>query len=320
MHIHIHNEPGGIDLPITLGDLAAAGIAGHHVTIGSEPEDFNAQAATVEALVAPPWELKRFDLFAAPRLRLVQTTSAGVDSLAPFDRIPGTAILANNRGTHAEKAGEYALMAMLMLVNRIPAFATAQRAQVWRRDACGLLAAQRVTIIGLGSLGGAAAMQASRLGAAVTGIRQSGAPHPHCKRVLPPAAIDAVLRETDILLLACPLTAATRNLLSAARIALLPAGAGVINIGRGGLVDETALLDALECCALGGAVLDVFHQEPLPPGHRAWDVKNLIITPHMSSDDPSTYNAATLQIFRRNLDSLENGALPPTAVDRVKGY
>lgn len=320
MHIHIHNEPGGVDVPITLADIAAAGISGHHVTIGSAAEDFSAQAATLEALVAPPWELKRFDLFTAPKLRLVQTTSAGVDSLAPFDRIPRAAILANNRGTHAEKAGEYALMAMLMLVNRIPAFVTAQRAQVWRRDACGLLAAQRVTVVGLGSLGGAAAMQASRLGAAVTGIRQSGAPHPHCARVLPPAALDAVLPETDILLLACPLTAATRNLLSAGRIALLPPGAGVINIGRGGLLDEVALFEALEAEALGGAVLDVFQQEPLPTGHRAWEVKNLIITPHMSSDDPSTYNDATLRIFRRNLEALEAGTFLPTAVDRVKGY
>lgn len=320
MHIHIHNEPGGVDLPITPADLAAAGIAGHRVTLGTSVAEYDAAAATLAALVAPPWELKRLDLFAAPHLRLVQSTSAGVDSLAPFDRIPEQAVLANNRGTHANKAGEYALMAMLMLVNRVPGFVTAQRAQIWRREACGLLAAQRITVVGLGSLGGAAARQARWMGAAVTGIRHSAAPHPDCARVLPPAALDEVLPHTDLLLLACPLTEATRNLLSAERIARLRPGAGVINIGRGGLLDEAALFDALEAGALGGAVLDVFQHEPLPPGHRAWTVPNLIITPHMSSDDPATYNATTLQIFKRNLEALAAGETPPTAIDRVKGY
>lgn len=320
MHIHIHNEPGGVDLPITWEEWAAAEIEGHHVTFGTGAAAFLAQAETVEALVAPPWELKGLDLFAAPRLRLLQSTSAGVDSLAPFANIPPSVILANNRGTHGEKAGEYALMAILMLVNGMPAFATDQRAQIWERRTAGLAREKRLTVVGLGSLGGAAATQAARLGMRITGISFSGHPHPACDVVHTPAALDGVLPETDILLLACPLTAETRNLISTERLGLLPTGAGIINIGRGRLVDQAALFDALESHRLSGAVLDVFHKEPIPPGDRAWGIRNLVITPHMSADDPATYNSLTLRIFKTNLKALEMGENPPTAVDRVKGY
>ena len=320
MHIHIHNALDSIDPPITQDVWEAAGIAGHHVTFGRDAADFLAQSASVEALVASPWDMKRLDLSAAPKLKLLQSTSAGVDSLQPFDRIPAHAVLMNNRGIHAEKAGEFALMAILMLVNMIPRFVTDQRRQHWERITAGLARSQRLTVVGLGSLGGAAAAQAKRLGMHVTGIRYGNEAHAHCNRTLTFTKLDEVLHETDILLLACPLTPETNNLLSAPRLALLPHGAGVVNIGRGRLVDEAALFNALDAGALGGAVLDVFHEEPLPPGHRAWDVKNLIITPHMSSDDPTTYNAVTLEIFKKNLAAHEAGALPPTAVDRAKGY
>jgi phosphoglycerate dehydrogenase-like enzyme len=163
-------------------------------------------------------------------------------------------------------------------------------------------------------------MQARHLGMHVTGLRHGPAEHEHCDVTRTIAALDEVLPATDILLLACPLTPATTNLLSAARIAQLPRGAGVINIGRGKLIEEAALFDALDAGTLGGAVLDVFQQEPLPPGHRAWGVRNLVITPHMSSDDPSTYNTLTLEIFKENLAAFARGEMPPTAVDRQKGY
>jgi glyoxylate/hydroxypyruvate reductase len=320
MHIHLHNELDNIDKPMDQAEWDEAGIAGHRLTIGSTPEEFLAQAETVEGLIAPTRGLKKLDLFAAPKLRLLQLTSAGVDSLQPFDRIPPDVLIMNNRGVHGDKAGEYALMAILMLVNAMPRLAMAQREQHWHHELCGVAKNHRLTVVGLGSLGGAAAMQASRLGMQVTGVSRSGAPHPHCARTVATAALDAVLPETDILLLACPLTPETHNLLSAERIKKLPKGAGIINIGRGRLADEEALLDALEAGTLGGAILDVFHTEPLPQDHRAWATKNLIVTPHMSSDDPGTYNTLTLQIFKKNLAALATGEKAPTAIDRARGY
>ncbi len=320
MHIHIHNDPGSIDAPISAAEWAAAGIHGHQVSFGTTAAEFLAQAGSLQALIAPPWAMHTLDLAAAPRLKLVQSTSAGVDALQPFQMIPPQVLLMNNRGTHAAKAGEYALMAILMLVNRLPRFVADQRAGRWRRQTAGLARAWRLTIVGLGSLGGAAAAQARHLGMDITGIRNTGTPHPDCDRTLTLDGLDAVLPESDILLLACPLTPATRGLLSAARIGALPPGAGVINIGRGKLIDQAALFAALDEERLGGAVLDVFKAEPIPPGDPAWGVKNLIITPHMSSDDLTTYNAMTLEIFGRNLRAFEAGAAPPTLVDRGKGY
>ena len=320
MRIHIHNDPGSIDAPISATEWAAAGIHGHEVSFGTTAAQFLAAAARMEALIAPPWAMHTLDLAAAPRLKLVQSTSAGVDALHPFHMIPPGVLLMNNRGTHAAKAGEYALMAILMLVNLLPRFVADQRAGRWQRQTAGLARARRLTIVGLGSLGGAAAAQARHLGMDVIGIRNGATPHPQCDRTLTLEQLDAVLPGTDILLLACPLTPATRRLLSAARIAALPPGAGVINIGRGKLIDQAALFAALQEEHLSGAVLDVFEAEPIPPGDPAWSVKNLIVTPHMSSDDLTTYNANTLDIFGRNLQAFEAGAPPPTLVDRAKGY
>ncbi len=320
MHIHVHNEPGGIDDPITEAIWQEANIPWHTVTFGSSVAEFEAVAEQTELLITPPWAINRFDLYTAPKLKLVQSTSAGVDSLRPFTMIPPNVLLMNNRGTHSDKAGEYCAMAILMLVNFMPMFATNQREKVWQRRTAAVARNQRLTIVGLGSLGGAAAKQAKKLGLTVTGIRNSETAHPECDRTFTLAELNAVLPETDILLLACPLTDATENLLSAERLNLLPATAGVINIGRGRLLDQEALCDALDKGRLSGAILDVFYAEPLPQDDRVWITRNLVVTPHMSSDDPNTYNAVTLAILAENLQAFERGLMPRTNVDRAKGY
>jgi glyoxylate/hydroxypyruvate reductase A len=154
----------------------------------------------------------------------------------------------------------------------------------------------------------------------VTGVRHGSATHPDCDQTFPFERIDEVIGATDILLLACPLTPKTEGLLSKDRIGNLPAGAGVVNVGRGRLVDQEALCDALAVGHLGGAVLDVFAVEPIPKEDRIWSIPNMVITPHMSADDPDTYNADTLAIFFENLKAFAAGERPPTAVDRDKGY
>jgi phosphoglycerate dehydrogenase-like enzyme len=234
--------------------------------------------------------------------------------------IPDQVILMNNRGVHGKRAGEYCAMAILMLTNRLPLFFTQQRASLWRRDIGSLAAAKRLTVVGLGAIGGAAAKWGKLLGMDVTGVRHGPEPHPDCDRTLPFERIDEVLGSSDILLLACPLTPKTEGLLSKTRIARLPLGAGVVNVGRGRLVDQEALCDALVAGHLGGAVLDVFAVEPIPPGDRIWTVPNMVITPHMSADDPDTYNADTLAIFFENLRAFQAGLPPPTAVDKDKAY
>ena len=135
----------------------------------------------------------------------------------------------------------------------------------------------------------------------VTGIRANPRPHPACERVLGTDALNSALPEAEFLVLAAPLTDATRGILDRRRIALLPPGAGVVNVGRGALLDQDALCDALDAGRLGGAVLDVFTPEPVPPGHRLWTTRNLVMTPHISADDPRTYNPLSLDLFWANV-------------------
>ena len=175
-------------------------------------------------------------------------------------------IFANNRGAHAEKAGEFVIMALLMLANG--------HTGLHRRSAQTVIGGQVFTR-GLARPSPhrprpgvpweeRAAEQAAHFGMRVTGIRATPRPHPACERVVGMDALDAVLPETEFLLLSCPLTATTRKILDRRRVALLPRDAHVINIGRGPLVEQDALCDALDAGDLAGAVLDVFDPEPVP--------------------------------------------------------
>ena len=326
MRIHIQNPPDDPAFTITRGlwdaATARAGTAasGHDVTFAADPVGFAAAIGAAEALIGDKDVLRPLLPALAPSLRLVFVTSAGLDNLAPFDWLPPGAMLLNNSGTHATKAGEFGLMAVLMLASNIPAMVTDQRAGVWRKRWGRGVAGERLTVIGLGALGAAVASQAARLGMAVTGVRARPAAHPACVRVVGPDALDGVLAESSFLLLACPLTPATRGLLDRRRIGLLPRGAGVANIGRGGLLDQAALCDALEAGHLSGAVLDVFDPEPVPPGDRIWTTPNLIVSPHTAADDPATYLPNSLDIFFNNLRAIAAGQPPPNRFDPARGY
>jgi len=325
MRIHIHNDPSDPLYVITRRhwDAAVAHAGeigeGHAVSIGASDVEFARAIGEAEALITCPAMMLRHFPAAAPELKLIFSTVAGVDRLAPFDWLPPGVPLLNNRGAHA-KGGEFAIMAVLMLVNHLPALIAAQREQRWEQLHGGVLHGRRLTVIGLGTLGGSAARHAAHFGMHVTGIRARAEPHSFCTRVLIADDLDAVLPETEFLVLACPLTPATRHLIDRRRLGLLPRGAGVINIGRGAVVDQDALGDLLDSGHLGGAVLDVFAEEPIPPGHRLWTTRNLILTPHVSSDDPASYIPRSLDIFFGNLRALNDGRKLPNEVDLARGY
>ena len=326
MRVHIQNASDNPLFAITATQWCeAAGRAGenpmaHTLSIGAMAEDLLAALPWVEALITPPGPLAASLPIVAPALRLIFCTTAGADALAPFDRLPSTAALVCNRGIHGEKAGEYAIMAILMLAMRLPVLIGAQSRSAWEPSYTPTLAGRHLAVLGLGTLGGAAASRARSFEMFVTGINRSGRPHPACHRTLPVSELDRALPEAEFLLLACPLTPLTRGILDHRRLSLLPAGAGVVNIGRGPLIAEDALADLLLSGHLGGAVLDVFGTEPLPSVHRFWRTPNLIVTPHISSDDPTTYNPRTLDRFFAALAALRRGQAPPNMIDRARGY
>lgn len=322
MRVHIQNEPGdafAITPAIWDAACARAGAAGHDATFADDLGAGRAELREAEALVGPA-SIRALFPAEAPRLRVVFVTAAGLDRMAPFDWLPPAAVLLNNRGTHGAKAGEYGIMALLMLATGMPAFAADQRAERWTRRHGSVLQGRRVTVLGVGTLGGAVAAQAARFGLRVTGVRTRAEPHPSCERVAAVADLDRVLGESEFLVLAAPLTQATREVLDRRRIGLLPEGAGVVNIGRGALLDQDALCEALDAGRLGGAVLDVFVPEPVPPGHRLWTTRNLVMTPHVSADDPATYAPMSLDILLANLREMAAGRTPPNLFDPARGY
>ena len=326
MRIHIQNPA---DDPLFLfsrpmWDAAAARAAdvggGHSVTIGDTDADFAAGIAEAEALITEIGVVAEKFPCPAPRLRLLFVTNAGLDRLAPFDWLPPAVALLNNAGTHAAKSGEFAIMALLMLANRVPAMVTHQRAGQWKKLWGAVLDGRRVTVVGLGSLGGAAAMQAARFGMHVTGVRATPRPHPHCAAVITADELDRVLPDTEFLVLACPLTDATHGMIDRRRLGLLPPGAGLVNIGRGALLDQDTLCDLLDAGKMSGAVLDVFAPEPIPDGHRLWTTRNLIISPHTAADDPATYNPRSLDLFFDNLRAWRTDRPMPNLFDPARGY
>ena len=322
MRIHLQNP---IDDPLfhfsrPMWDAVSVDAAHHRVTIGATQADFAAAMTDAEALVCDASVLKSYLPLDAPRLKLLFLTNAGLDRLAPFDWLPPGVALMNNRGTHAAKSGEFGIMAVLMLANRVPAMITHQRAGRWQKLWSSVLASRKIAIVGLGTLGGAVAEHAHRFGMRVTGVRTQATPHPDCERVVATAALDSILPETEFLVLACPLTNATRGMMDRGRLSSLPAGAGIVNIGRGELLDQDALCDFLDNEHLSGAVLDVFTPEPIPEGHRLWTTPNLIVSPHTSADDPATYNPHSLAIFLGNVRAYEAGEALPNLFDIARGY
>lgn len=327
MRVHIQNHQNDGNPRATIEQwheaVARAGERGRglEISIGQSEADFAVAIGEVNALITSSRVVQNLLPAAdAAKLELIFLTHAGVDSLTKGDFIPPGVTLLNNSGAHGAKAAEFALMAVLMLANHMPLFADQQREELWKRKLASALAGRRATIIGIGAIGGAIAQWLEAFGMHVTGVRTSAEPHPHCDRVVANTDLDGVLPQTEFLVIVAPSTPQTFQILNRHRIGLLPPHAGVVNIGRGELVEQDALLDALDQGALAGAVLDVTTPEPIPPGHRLWKTRNLILTPHMSSGDPLTYIPRSLDIFLDNIDAHRTGRPLPNRVDLARGY
>ncbi len=294
-------------------------------TVGEDLDDLS-WLATAEALVTSN-DLLTDPAFpratlaeAAPKLRWIHITGAGIEPLLPLDWLPRQVTLTNNSGVHVQKTGEFATMALLALCTRLPQLMTNQREGRWQQIFTPSIAGKTLLVVGLGDMGGAAARSAKKLGMQVLGMRRNPRPHRHADAVLPLSQLHKGLAKADFVVVATPLTPATTNLIDASAIAAMKTGAGLINVGRAGVVDYAALSVALGNGKLSGAVLDVFDPEPLPADSPLWQVPNLIITPHCSSDDLDHYLPLTLDLVCTNLVRLRAGRKLRNIVDPGTGY
>lgn len=216
-------------------------------------------------------------------LKYIHTTSAGIDHM-PVDYLRERGIaLVNARGVYSAPMAEFALCGVLQLYKNALSFRKKQQNHFWRQEfPLRELEGKTVTVLGAGSIASETAKRFSAMGCTVTGLCRHPTPREHFERVLSISELDAVLPESDIVILALPLTAETRRMFNAPRFALMKRGSVFVNLARGPIVDTAALLSALHDGTLSGAVIDVFEEEPLPPDSPLWDTDSLILTPHNS--------------------------------------
>lgn len=284
----------------------------------TEAPEFGARVAECFAMIG-----YRFPIEAIPEngaLRLIQLTGAGFEHLLPLDWLPRRVALATASGVHAPKVREWAAMVFLMLHSQMPHFVTAQRAHEWSKVYSSAIAGTTALIFGAGAIGGAIAAAARGLGVTTIGVRRSPRPARGFDAVIGLDQAPDALPEADFVILAMPLTPATRHVINKAMFARMREGAGFANFGRGGLVDEPALIEALASGRLGGAIIDVTDPEPPPPDSPLWDTPRLIITPHISCDDPLTYIPRSLDIFFSNIIRRQAGTAISNQVIRQRGY
>jgi len=264
---------------------------------------------------------------AAQRLRWVHSSAAAVEGLLPLSDLEARGIVVtNSRGVQAVPIAEQVLGGLLVLARHLDQTLAAQRTRQWiQNQLCDdwpwLLQGRRMTIVGLGTIGTEIAKRAHAFGMHVTGVRRRpDQPHPpFVDRVLGPDRLEEALRGCDVLVLSAPGVASTTRMIGAAELAMLNPGAVIVNVARGQIVDEEALCRALETGQLGGAVLDVFDQEPLDVSSPLWSLPNVVITPHSSGFRADHWDDV-IDLFSDNLRRFGRGEPLRNLVDLVAGY
>lgn len=285
------------------------------ISFNEDPQRFEETAADAEILFAVR---RPKSLAFAKGLRWVQSISAGVEGLLPL--LPAGAVLTNASGVHRQKGGEFILASVLMLNYAIPKFATDKEQKLWAPRFEATVAGKRAMLLGVGAIGGEGARLLKLVGMTTIGVSRSGGPREHVDRSATFAELDGLLPDADFLVSSLPLTPHTAGLIDRRRLDLLPHHAGVAIVGRAKVFDCDALLAKLGDGTLGGAVLDVFPEEPVPPESPFWTAPNLVMTPHCSVDDHSVYMQRCVDIFADNLERYLSGAALRNLVDPARGY
>jgi phosphoglycerate dehydrogenase-like enzyme len=324
IRIHVENNPATAAVyhvtPALFRSMVKKhpGMAGKiAVSFGDDPAKLDASLKDAEILLTGGLDASNL-ASRAPRLKWIQSTSAGVEKLVPY--VPAGIVLTNASGVHMPKGGEYAMTALLMLNHRVPHFVTAQRASRWDQAFATPIAGKTVLILGVGAIGSAAARLARRFGMRIIGVGRSGKPNKLVDRMYRSKDLKKALPQADFVLAILPLTAETRGMLGRAELDLMPSHAGLINLGRGPVIDHEALADKLRKGELSGAVLDVYPEEPLPASSPLWSTPNLIMSPHCAVDDATAYAARSLDLFLGNLTRYIAGRKLVNIVDTRLGY
>ena len=256
----------------------------------------------------------------APKLKWLHAFNVGTDHPIYAELLARGVRVTTSAGSTAEPIAQTAVMGLLALARGFPRWLDAQRSRQWNPERKLLppdLKDQTAVVVGLGRIGAEIARLARTLGLKVIGVRRSPRrAEDLVDEIVHPDSLRGLLPRCDWLVIACPLTAETRGLVNAAVIAALPKGARIVNVARGEIVDEPALIDALRRGHLAGAYLDVFETEPLPPESPLWNLPNVLVTPHNSGAASGT-DQRVLEIFLDNLGRWQRGAALLNEVEKT---
>jgi phosphoglycerate dehydrogenase-like enzyme len=281
-----------------------------------------------DAEVVITWSLRPEQIEPARKLRWIHSPAAAVHQLLFPELVGRDIIITNGRDVHGPVVAEHVIALILALAKKLPQASRFQRRRAWGQEELWNsrphpreVAGATLGLVGLGTIGRSAARHASGLGMRVIAVRE----HPEkaspegVEQVFASSQLDALLAQSDYVVLAAPVTSATHNLIDAAGLAKMKPDACLINVGRGQLVDEAALVQALRDNKIGGAALDVFVEEPLPSSSPLWDFENVLITPHTAGLTEKQWErqyAVVAENLRRYLNHQPLLAI----VDQQKGY
>jgi phosphoglycerate dehydrogenase-like enzyme len=270
------------------------------------------------------------DLFVAARaLKWVHSAAAGVGTALHDEMRASDVILTNSAGIHAIPIAEYVVAGVLHFLRGLDFAVEQQLAGKWDKSRFVAPDAPlremdtvRALIVGTGGLGGETARRLTALGARCTGVRRRVelGPPPGFERVIALDEIDQALPDHDVIVLAAPFTPQTAGLMTAARLDRLPVSAIIVNVARGALIDDEALIDRLQRGQIRGAVLDVFREEPLASTSPLWHLRRVLLTPHISPVSPGRFWPRQLELFLDNWNRYVKGEPMRNVVDKNAGY
>lgn len=253
----------------------------------------------------------------APRLQWVQLGAAGADHIAPY--AGSDVIVTRTSGIHGEIMAQYVIATLVHRLWDFPRLLRQQSEHVWEKYEVPTLAGRTMGVVGVGQVGSTIGARARDLGMRLLGVRRSGEPVEGFEEIVPTDRMKEVLRRSDVVVVCLPLTAETRHVIGVEELQAMRPDTIFVNVSRGGVVDDAALLEHLKQGGLGAAILDVFEEEPLPATSGFWDLPEVLVTPHISSEIAG-WQLAVVSLFLDNLIRWREGRPLRNVVDPELGY
>jgi len=321
--VSIHDLPVW-SIPDAEIDRVSAALPDDEVVSAREADARRREFPFADVLFAT--KIRSEEFVAAPNVRWMHSSAVGVGPLLPREVVESAVLVTNSRGVHSEAIAEHAVALLLALRRGLHTARDRQHDAAWAQEELQarrvpVAEATEVLVVGLGSIGLRIARMCAGLGMRVTGVRRDSARSvpPFMRSVLPPSHLHDALASADAIVLAAPQTDDTRALIGREELAVMKPTAVLVNIARGRLVDDDALVEALEAGRIGGAGLDAFRREPLPAESPYWRLPNVLVSPHTASF-AGDYWAPVVDLFLENVRRFKAREPLLNPVDKRLGY